>query len=157
MYKLTLTTAKKLLEIAEERARQMGLNSDIAIVDEGANLIAFYRMDNAKIAGIDIAIGKAWTSVAMQMPTANLAQTALPGGATFGINTTNQGKVVILGGGIPLVHDGKVVGGIGVSGGTSAQDIDVANAAVQAFESMRCHDIQYAKARIGTVKQSFTY
>lgn len=114
MYKLTLTTAKKLLEIAEQSARQMGLNSDVAIVDEGGNLIAFHRMDNARIAGIDIAIGKAWTSVAMQMPTANLAQSALPGGATFGINTTNQGKVVILGGGIPLVHEGRVVGGIGV-------------------------------------------
>ncbi|MGG3505871.1 heme-binding protein [Paenibacillus lautus] len=157
MYKLTLTTAKKLLEIAEQRARQMGLNSDIAIVDEGTNLMAFYRMDNAKIAGIDIAIGKAWTSVALQMPTANLAQSALPGGATFGINTTNQGKVVILGGGIPLVHEGRIVGGIGVSGGTSTQDIDVANAAVQAFENMRSNDIQYANARIGTVNQSFTY
>ncbi|WP_397376774.1 heme-binding protein [Paenibacillus sp. p3-SID867] len=78
-------------------------------------------------------------------------------GATFGSNTTNQGRIVILGGGIPLVHEGRVVGGIGVSGGTSAQDIDVANAAVQAFESMRCNNIQYANARIGTVQQSFTY
>jgi len=154
MYKLTLTAAKKLLETAEH---QLGLNSDVAIVDEGGNLIAFHRMDNARIAGIDIAIGKAWTSVAMQMPTANLAQSALPGGATFGINTTNQGRVVILGGGIPLVHEGRVVGGIGVSGGTSAQDIDVANAAVQAFENMRYQENQYLSARIGTIQQSFTY
>ncbi|WP_145038165.1 heme-binding protein [Paenibacillus sp. Y412MC10] len=157
MYKLTLTAAKKLLETAEHQARQLGLNSDVAIVDEGGNLIAFHRMDNARIAGIDIAIGKAWTSVAMQMPTANLAQSALPGGATFGINTTNQGRVVILGGGIPLVHEGRVVGGIGVSGGTSAQDIDVANAAVQAFENMRYQENQYLSARIGTIQQSFTY
>jgi len=115
----------------------MGLKSDIAIVDDGGNLIAFHRMDNARIAGIDIAIGNAWTSAAMQMPTANLAQSALPGGATFGINTTNRGRLVILGGGIPLVRDGEIAGGIGVSGGTSAQDVEVANAAVQVFEQAR--------------------
>ncbi len=115
----------------------MGLSCDIAIVDDGANLIAFHRMDNARIAGIEISQNKAWTSVAMQMPTANLAQSALPGGPTFGINTTNQGKLVILGGGIPLVSEDKIVGGIGVSGGTSAQDIEVAAAVVYAFESMQ--------------------
>jgi uncharacterized protein GlcG (DUF336 family) len=149
--KLTLEVATRLLAFAEQKARQMGLSSDIAIVDQGANLIAFHRMDNARIAGIDISQNKAWTSVAMQMPTANLAQSALPGGPSFGINTTNHGRLVILGGGIPLVSEGKIVGGIGVSGGTSAQDIEVANAAVQAFESMRgIGDATIATARIGT-------
>ncbi|MBM7569056.1 GlcG/HbpS family heme-binding protein [Paenibacillus sacheonensis] len=136
MIKLSLETAKYLIAIAEQKARQMGLSSDIAIVDEGANLIAFHRMDNAKIAGIEISQNKAWTSVAMQMPTSNLAQTAQPGSPSFGINTTNQGKLVILGGGIPFVSDHKIIGGIGVSGGTSAQDIEVANAAVVAFANM---------------------
>ncbi|WP_239616568.1 GlcG/HbpS family heme-binding protein [Cohnella mopanensis] len=150
MYKLTLDTAKKLMAVAEQKARQMGLNSDIAIVDEGGNLVAFHRMDNARIAGIDISQSKAWTSVAMQMPTANLAQSAQPGGPTFGINTTNHGKLVILGGGIPLMHEGKIVGGIGVSGGTSAQDIEVATAAVQAFENTRGH-ASYATGRIGSI------
>ncbi|MFC5700250.1 heme-binding protein [Cohnella faecalis] len=149
--KLTLETAKRLLAVAEQKARQLGLNSDIAIVDEGANLIAFHRMDNARIAGIDISQNKAWTSVAMQMPTSNLAQSAQPGGPTFGINTTNHGRLVILGGGIPLVSEGMIVGGIGVSGGTSAQDIEVANAAVQAFESKRgAGDSTIASARIGS-------
>nr|WP_256208250.1 heme-binding protein [Paenibacillus sp. CF384] len=86
----------------------MNLSDDIAIVDEGANLIAFHRMDGARIAGIEISQNKAWTSVAMQMPTANLAQAAQPGSPSFGINTTNHGKLVILGGGIPLVVDKKV-------------------------------------------------
>ena len=148
---LSLETAKRLLAIAEQKARQMGLSSDIAIVDDGANLIAFHRMDNARIAGIDISQNKAWTSVAMQMPTANLAQSALPGGPTFGINTTNHGRLVILGGGIPLVSEGKIVGGIGVSGGTSAQDIEVASAAVQAFESISGNsNVMFATARIGS-------
>jgi uncharacterized protein GlcG (DUF336 family) len=134
--KLTLETAKQLIAVAEQKSRQMGLFSNIAIVDEGANLIAFARMENARIAGIEISKNKAWTSVSMQMPTANLAQSALPGGPSFGVNTTNFGKVVILGGGIPLISEGHIVGGIGVSGGSSAQDIEIANAAVQLFEKM---------------------
>lgn len=130
---LTLEHAKQLLAVAEQKARQMGLAFDIAIVDAGANLVAFHRMDHARIAGIEISQGKAWTSVAMQMPTANLAKSALPGGQHYGINTTNQGRVTILEGGIPLVRDGMIFGGIGVAGGTMEQDMEVANAAVQAF------------------------
>lgn len=150
MFRLPLSVAKHLLEISEHKANQMGLRSVIAIVDEGGNLIALHRMDNARIAGIDIAMGKAWTSVAMQMPTANLAQSALPGEATFGINTTNQGKLVILGGGIPLVRDNNIIGGIGVSGGTSMQDIEVANAAVQTLAS-------YSNVRVGPMLDIHSY
>ncbi|MNI17411.1 hypothetical protein D3C73_707800 [compost metagenome] len=106
---MTLEIAKVLLEAAERKAKELGLASDIAIVDEGANLIAFHRMDNARIAGIEIAENKAWTSVAMKMPTSNLAQAALPGGPSFGINTTNHGKIVILGGGIPLSKGGQII------------------------------------------------
>ncbi|MDM5334019.1 heme-binding protein [Ureibacillus composti] len=133
---ISLALAKALIDVAEKQAISMGINEDIAIVDEGGNLIAFHRMDNAKIAGIDIAINKAWTSVALQIPTENLVSAAQPGSPSFGINTTNQGRVVILGGGIPLIYKNKVIGGIGVSGATSAQDIEVANAAVQAFQNM---------------------
>ena len=86
----------------------------------------------------------------MQMPTANLAQAASRG-PLFGINTTNHGRLVVLGGGIPLVANDKVVGGIGVSGGTSAQDVEVANAAVQAFQSLTGAVVAAAmpNARIG--------
>jgi uncharacterized protein GlcG (DUF336 family) len=141
--KITLETAKTLINTAEQKARQLGLAEDIAIVDDGGNLVAFHRMDEARIAGIDIAIHKAWTAVAMKMPTSNLATAAQPGQPTFGINTTNHGRIVILGGGIPLMRDGKIVGGIGVSGAASAQDIEVAQAAVRVFETL-------PQARIGT-------
>jgi len=137
LVKLTLAIAKQLLAVAEQKARQLGLSCDIAIVDEGAHLIAFHRMDNARIGDIEVAMGKAWTSAALQMPTDNLAQIALPGGDAYGINTTNQGRIVILGGGVPFVIEGKTVGGIGVSGGTSSQDIEVAGAAVQALANIR--------------------
>lgn len=149
--KLTLDIAKIIMEAAERKAKELGLAEDIAIVDEGANLIAFHRMDNARIAGIEIAVNKAWTSVAMKMPTSNLAQAALPGSPSYGINTTNQGKIVILGGGIPLQKGERIVGGIGVSGGTSNQDVEVANAAVKAFEGLRDRwDQENIAVRIGS-------
>ena len=152
LVKLTLEIAKQLLAVAEQKAQQMELSCDIAIVDEGANLIAFHRMNNARIADIEVSKGKAWTSVALQMPTENLAQIALPGGDAYGINTTNQGKIIILGGGIPFVIEGKIVGGIGVSGGMSAQDIEVANAAVQAFASLREAGVEaIVYSRIGSI------
>ncbi|UQZ81750.1 hypothetical protein SK3146_00906 [Paenibacillus konkukensis] len=97
MVKLTLETAKKLIDAAEQKSRQMGLASNIAIVDDGGNLVAFHRMDEARLAGIEISKNKAWTSAAMRMPTANLTQAAQPGGPSFGINTTNGGRIVILG------------------------------------------------------------
>ncbi|WP_209977209.1 GlcG/HbpS family heme-binding protein [Paenibacillus eucommiae] len=143
MTKLTLEVAKALLHYAERKAKELGISEDIAIVDDGGHLIAFHRMDDARLAGIDIAQNKAWTAVAMKMPTSNLAKSALPNGPLYGINTTNQGRVVVLSGGIPLVREGRIVGAIGVSGGSGEQDVAVANAAVQAFES-------YAHARIGT-------
>lgn len=95
----------------------MGLPVNTVIVDECGALIEFHRMDNAVLAGIDIAKNKAWTSVALQRPTAVIAQMALPGGDAYGINTTNYGRVVILGGGIPFLSRNKVIGGVGVSGG----------------------------------------
>lgn len=130
---ISLSMAKALLEASEKQARAMGLSQSIAIVDEGGNLIAFHRMENAKIASIDIAVNKAWTSVALQVPTANLVNASQPGGDLFGINTTNQGKVIIFGGGIPLTINNRVVGGIGVSGATTTQDIQVADPAIQLF------------------------
>ncbi|MFF2089814.1 heme-binding protein [Paenibacillus sp. NPDC058174] len=133
---LTLEAAKHLAEVGENKARQMGLRIAISIVDDGGHLLVFHRVERARIAGIEISKNKAWTSVSMQQPTSNLAQSAQPGGPAFGINTTNEGRIVILGGGIPLKVGDHIVGGVGVSGGTSAQDIEVATAVVQAFESM---------------------
>ncbi|MBW4080880.1 heme-binding protein [Paenibacillus sp. S150] len=151
MVKLTLAIAKQLLAAAEQKARELGLSCDIAIVDEGANLIAFHRMDNARIADIEVSMGKAWTSAALQMPTDNLARIAQPGGDAYGINTTHQGKITILGGGIPFAAEGKTAGGIGVSGGTGSQDIEVANAAVQAFVSIQqAGAVAFVSARIGS-------
>ncbi|QKS46591.1 heme-binding protein [Paenibacillus cellulosilyticus] len=133
---MTLNVAKQLLAAAVHKAAQIGIRGDVAIVDGGGNLVAFYRMDHARTGDIDIAIDKAWSSVALRRPTAELAKNAQPGGEAFGIHTTNNGRLVILGGGIPLWKQSRLMGGVGVSGGTSAQDIEAAEAAVSAFHNL---------------------
>ncbi|HLR62529.1 MAG TPA: heme-binding protein [Lentibacillus sp.] len=134
MEKLSLDTAKKLLDSAEQEAGNIGVQMVISILDDGGNLVATHRMDDAWLASIDIAHNKAWTSVALKMPTSNLEEATIPQAELWGLNTTNQGKIVVFGGGIPLEKDGKVVGAVGVSGGAVPQDVQVAEAAVNTFE-----------------------
>ncbi|USK68289.1 GlcG/HbpS family heme-binding protein [Peribacillus asahii] len=136
MSQINLALAKKLIESAEKEANEIKVPMVISIVDEGGNFIACHRMDNALLVSIDIAQNKAWTSVAMKMPTADLAQAAGAGKELYGINTTNNGRVVIFGGGIPLWKDGQVIGAVGVSGGSVEQDIQVAQSAVQVFSEL---------------------
>lgn len=134
MEKVTLDLAKRLIEGAESKAKKLGLAMVITIVDDGGNLIASHRMDDAWLASIEISQNKAWTAVALKMPTENLAAAAVPQAELYGLNTTNNGKIVVFGGGIPLVKEGKVIGAVGVSGSTVPNDIQVAQAAVQVFE-----------------------
>ncbi|UOQ95000.1 heme-binding protein [Halobacillus shinanisalinarum] len=136
MSQLTLDNAKKLIESSETEARNLGVAMVISILDEGGNLIAVHRMDDAWLASVDIAQNKAWTSVALKMPTSNLADATVPKAELYGLNTTNNGRIVVFGGGIPLVKEGKVVGAVGVSGSKVEHDVQVAEAAVKAFESL---------------------
>lgn len=134
MSELNLELAKKLIESAEKEAANIDVQMVISIVDAGGNLIATHRMDDAWIASLDVAQNKAWTSVALKMPTSALEEATVPKAELFGLNTTNQGRIVVFGGGIPLEKDGKVVGAVGVSGGSVPQDVQVAEAAVKAFD-----------------------
>ncbi|MGA5688183.1 GlcG/HbpS family heme-binding protein [Cytobacillus pseudoceanisediminis] len=135
MSKITLDLAKQIIAGAEEEAKRIGVSMVISVVDEGGNLIAVHRMDDAWLASIEIAQNKAWTSVALKMPSANLADATVPAAELYGLNTTNNGRLVVFGGGIPLVNDGKVAGAVGVSGSTVPHDIQVAEAAVQVFNN----------------------
>jgi uncharacterized protein GlcG (DUF336 family) len=137
MTKINLEIAKKLIEGAEKEAKNLGVNMVISIVDEGGNLIAKHRMDDAWIASIEISQNKAWTSVALKAATANLADATVPNAELYGLTTTNSGKIVVFGGGIPLVEAGKVVGAVGVSGSSVPNDVKVAEAAVQVFENSK--------------------
>ena len=134
--KLNLEVAKKLIESAEAEAKSLGVSMVITILDEGGNLIAKHRMDDAWLASIDISQNKAWTSVALKMPTSNLADVTVPNTELYGLTTTNNGRIVVFGGGIPLVKDGKVIGAVGVSGSAVPNDVKVAEAAVRAFEQL---------------------
>ena len=132
--KLTLDGAKVILEAAENKAREIGVDMDIAIVDAGMNLLAFHRMDGAKLTSIDVAIGKAYTAAGTRLPTNVYAVSAAAGGPAFGINVSNQGKFMIVGGGIPIkLASGETIGGVGCSSGSSDQDECVARAGVAAL------------------------
>lgn len=131
--RLSLEDAMVLVEGAEEKSREIGVPMCIAVTDEAGNLVAFTRMDGAKISSIDIAISKAFTAAAARKGTHEYNQLAVPGKPTFGIHVTNQGRFSIIGGGLPLVDDDEVVGGIGISAGTAEQDQIVAQGAVDYF------------------------
>jgi uncharacterized protein GlcG (DUF336 family) len=130
---LTLEGAKVIMEAAERKAREIGVDMDIAIVDAGTNLLCFHRMDNAKITSIDVAVNKAFTAAGTRMPTANYAEMAGPGGKAFGIHVSNQGRFMIFGGGLPIVVEGQTIGAIGCSSGSVDQDTEVAQAGVDAL------------------------
>ena len=117
-----LKHAKKLIALVEEKAKIMGVNAVVAISDAAARPIAVECMDNSYIASFDVALKKAFTVVALKMSTKKLKGLANPGGSLYGIQHTNDGQIVIFGGGDPLIYGGKVVGGLGVSGGTEDQD-----------------------------------
>lgn len=119
---MNLKTAKALIEAVEQEAQRVGVKAVIAVSDAAGRPIAIHCMDGAYIGSFDVALNKTYTSVAFQMPTSKLAELAAPGGSLYGIQHTNEGKIVIFGGGEPLYVDGVLVGALGVSGGTAEQD-----------------------------------
>lgn len=132
---LTLADARALIIAGEKKAQELGIPYNLAVVDAGGGLIAHIRMDGAWLGSVDIAINKAWTARAFDMPTEKLGKMAQSGKPLFGIDSTNHEKVVIFGGGIPLKMGEVVVGALGASGGTVDQDLEVAGAAVSGFAS----------------------
>jgi uncharacterized protein GlcG (DUF336 family) len=128
-----LKDAKRIIEAAESKATEIGQPMNIAVADAGGNLIAHVRMDGAWLGSIDISIKKAFTSRAFDIATKDLADHSQSGGQFFGIHASNNGRIMIFAGGIPLKLDGKVVGAIGVSGGSGEQDHAVAKAGAAAF------------------------
>lgn len=130
---ITLAEARRVIAAAEKKAEEIGQPMNIAVVDEGGNLVAHVRMDRAWIGSVDISINKAWTARAFDIATKDLAEQSQSGDQFFGIHVSNRGRVTIFAGGIPLKRGGQVVGGIGVSGGMGKQDQAVAEAGADAF------------------------
>ncbi|MBR6694208.1 MAG: heme-binding protein [Clostridia bacterium] len=133
---MTLSAARRLSEKVRAKAKEMGVNAVVAISNKGANPVLVECMDESYIASYDIAFGKAYTVVSLKMPTSKLKGLAQPGGSLYGIQFTNGGKIVIFGGGEPLYNKkGELIGGLGVSGGTEAQDTALAEYGKKIFES----------------------
>lgn len=130
---VTLADARRVIAAAEKKAAEIKQPMNIAVVDAGGNLVSHVRMDGAWIGSIDISINKAFTSRAFDISTKDLATHSQSGGQFFGIHASNGGRIMIFAGGIPLKRGGKVVGAIGVSGGSGEQDHSVAQAGAEAL------------------------
>jgi len=130
---ISLERAHQIVMAARKKAEEIGVPMNIAVVDAGNNLTAFIRMDNAWLGSIDIAQSKAFSARAFDMSTKDLGAESQAGKSLFGINASNNGRIIIFAGGIPLKEGEKVVGAIGVSGGSVEQDQEVAEAGVAAF------------------------
>lgn len=131
--RLDIEDSRKIIAGARAKAEEIGVPMCIAITDEGGNLIAFERMDGGKITSITIAIDKSFTASGARKATHAYGEISGPGGPTYGIDSAIGGRLMVVGGGLPVEVEGDVVGGIGVSSGTPAQDRDVAQAGIDAF------------------------
>lgn len=127
-----LGKAKQMIEAAERKALEIGVPMVIAVVDMGGNLVAQHRMDDSLLASISISLDKAYTAAALKVPTHEAAAVVVPGQSLFGLNTTNNGRIVVFGGGFPIVEGGSMIGGFGVSGGSVDEDMIVAKAGLAA-------------------------
>ncbi|MFC7187076.1 GlcG/HbpS family heme-binding protein [Halorubrum yunnanense] len=137
MTDVTLDVAKAVIAAAEEQAAAIEVPMCIAVMDDGANLVGFHRMDGALLGSVDIAQNKAYSSVSLKLDTEAIHEAAQPGESLYGIGNTNDGRIVTFGGGFPLEgEDGTVLGGVGVSGGSVEEDMEVARAGVERFEEL---------------------
>ena len=131
--RLTLEDARVMMAAAEAKAREIDVDMDIAITDDNGSLLMFHRMDGGRITSIDVAISKAFTAAGARRSTRAYGKVSGPGGPAFGIHVSNQGRFMIVAGGLPVFFEEQIVAGIGCSSGTPDQDEVVAQAGVDAL------------------------
>lgn len=134
--RVTLDEATELLAAAEQKADEIDQAMVVTVANDEGNLIAQHRMDGAWLASVSISRNKAYTSAALDTPTHELAEPSEPGNSLYGLQTADDNRLVIFGGGYPLERDGDVVGAIGASGGAVSQDRAVAEAGVDRWEAI---------------------
>lgn len=135
--RLSLADAQLLIEGAAQHAQKIGIPMCISVVDESGTPVAFNRMDGGKVTSATIALDKAYTAAAARKATHEYNEACVPGSLAFGIHTEVGGRLSVVGGGLPVVIDGEVVGGIGLSSGTPAQDMACAQAGIDHFLAKR--------------------
>ena len=123
---MSLKLAVKLIEAVEEKATEMGLAVVVAVSDASGRPVAVHCMDGAYHGSYDVAVNKTYTSTAFQMSTAKLSKLCQPGGELYGLQFSNDGKVMILGGGEPLMVGDTMIGALGVSGASASEDSELA-------------------------------
>lgn len=128
--RITLDGAKKLIEKIEQEALRRGKKAVIAVCGPDGNPIAVHVMDGAFLVSFDVALKKAYTSVAVKMSTMELSKLAQPGGTFYGVDKMDGGRIVIFGGGVPLKSGDTIIGGLGISGGTGEEDHSLAEYAL---------------------------
>lgn len=133
---ITLELAESLMKKVEAKAREMGMKVVTAVSDSHGNPVAVRCMDDAYVGSYDVALNKTFTAIAFKMSTEELGKLSSPDGPLYGIQHTNQGKIVIFGGGIPLKIGDNIVGAFGVSGGSAQQDTYLAHFAEEAFREL---------------------
>ncbi len=121
------------LQAALKKAQELKSPSSIAIVDEGRNLLGFIRMESALLASIEISQAKAYTARSLNMKTGDVMSLVQPGGPLYGMETSHRQAFVVFAGGVPIVHQGNVVGAVGVAGGMPPDDEAIASAAAAAI------------------------
>jgi uncharacterized protein GlcG (DUF336 family) len=133
---IDLETATELIEASQAKAEAIGVPSVITVANSDGNLIAQHRMNGAWLASVNISKNKAYTAAALQTPTHELAEASEPGEPLYGLQTTDDERIVIFGGGFPLEHQGEIVGTIGSSGGQVDEDMEIAQAGVETFDEL---------------------
>lgn len=133
---ITLDAAEALMKRVEARAARMGMRVVTAVSDSHGNPVAVRCMDGAYMGSFDVALNKTYTAIAFQMSTEELGLLSAPGKELYGIQYTNQGRIVIFGGGVLLKKDGQILGAFGVSGGSAQQDTELARYAQGVFEEI---------------------
>ena len=133
---IQLETATEIVAAAESKAEDIDNPMVITVANSEGNLVAQHRMDGAWLASVSISRNKAYTAAALETPTHELAEPSEPGNSLYGLQTTDEGRIVIFGGGYPLERDGEIVGTIGVSGGAVEQDREVAEAGVERWNEL---------------------
>src|SRR3982751_4650961 len=131
---VTLDQAEKISETAKAKAIEIGVPMNIAIVDEGANLVSFHRMDNAWLGSVDISIKKAKTARFFDMNTGEIGKLSQPGGSLYNIEHSNNGLITFTGGVVIKNANGDIIGAIGVSGSSVENDHAVASAGANAIK-----------------------
>jgi cob(I)alamin adenosyltransferase len=128
---LGLARARRLVDSAVHGAVDKGLAVSVTVVDAGGHVVMKVRMDGAPLGTVNMSENKAYTAAALNRATGDLSALVQPGQPLYGLNSAEAGRIVALGGGIPVRLDGQLVGGIGVSGGSVEQDVEIAELALQ--------------------------